>query len=162
MIVQLAMLATKRLQQELKAIEREPIENIWTKPSDNILEWYFIIQGSKDTPYENGFYAGKIIFPPQYPMRAPDFMMLSPNGRFEVGAKICLSYSGYHQETWSPMWTISTMLRGLVSFMNTDEITTGMVKSSTEEKKEIAANSKRYVLEIPQIALLFGDELTTS
>ncbi len=149
--------AIKRLHKELSAIEREPIDDIIVKPSDNMLEWYFIIQGSKETPYEGGFYAGKVIFPADYPWKAPDFVMLSPSGRFEVGKKICLSFSSYHQETWNPMWTVSTMLRGLVSFMNTDEITTGMVRTTTEEKLLIAKDSKRLILEIPQIASLFTD-----
>jgi ubiquitin-conjugating enzyme E2 J1 len=26
------------------------------------------------------------------------------NGRFEVGTKICLSISAYHEETWQPAW----------------------------------------------------------
>lgn len=28
-----------------------------------------------------------------------------PNGRFEVGKKICLSISGHHPETWQPSWS---------------------------------------------------------
>ena len=29
---------------------------------------------------------------------------LQKNGRFEVGTKICLSISAYHEETWQPAW----------------------------------------------------------
>ncbi len=153
------MLSSKRLQQEIVFLKREPIDSVMIKPSDNILEWYFIIQGSKETPYEGGFYAGKIIFPAEYPMRAPDFIMLSHSGRFEVGKKICLSFSGYHQETWNPIWTISSMIQGLVSFMNTEDNTVGAIKTTNDEKKEIAKNSKRRILEIPQIVALFSEEL---
>ncbi len=153
------MLSSKRLQQEIVFLKREPIDSVMIKPSDNILEWYFIIQGSKETPYEGGFYAGKIIFPAEYPMRAPDFIMLSLSGRFEVGKKICLSFSGYHQETWNPIWTISSMIQGLVSFMNTEDNTVGAIKTTNDEKKEIAKNSKRRILEIPQIVALFSEEL---
>ena len=155
------MSAIKRLQREYISIQKEPLENILIKPSvDNILEWYFIIQGSKETPYEGGFYAGMIIFPAEYPMRAPDFVMLSESGRFEVGKKICLSFSGYHQETWNPIWTISSMMRGLVSFMYTEDVTVGGIKSSDEEKKNISKDSKRRILEIPKITALFAEELT--
>ena len=154
------MSAIKRLQREYMAIQKEPLENILIKPSvDNILEWYFVIHGSPSTPYEGGYYAGKIVFPPEYPMRAPDFIMLSDNGRFEVGKKICLSFSGYHQETWNPIWTISSMMRGLVSFMYTEDVTVGAIKTSDEEKKAIAKDSKRRVLEISKIATLFAEEL---
>jgi ubiquitin-conjugating enzyme E2 J1 len=27
-----------------------------------------------------------------------------PNGRFEVGKKICLSITGHHPEYWQPAW----------------------------------------------------------
>lgn len=33
------------------------------------------------------------------------FLYLQPNGRFEVGKKICLSISAYHPETWQPSWS---------------------------------------------------------
>lgn len=154
------MSAIKRLQREYIGIQKEPLENILIKPSaDNILIWYFVLQGHKDTPYDGGYYAGKIVFPATYPMQAPDFIMLTPSGRFEVGKKICLTYSSYHPETWNPMWMISTMMPGLVSFMNTNEKTVGSIETSDEEKKAIATNSKQYVLSIPEIALHFHDSL---
>ncbi len=154
------MSAIKRLSREYAGIQKEPIENVLIKPHvDNMLTWYFVIKGHKDTPYDGGFYAGKIIFPAEYPFKAPDIIILTPTGRFEVGKKICLSYTAYHQETWNPMWTISTMLPGFVSFMYTNENTVSAVQTSDEEKKIIAIDSKRHVMAIPEIALLFGDEL---
>lgn len=33
------------------------------------------------------------------------FSYSQPNGRFEVGKKICLSISGHHPETWQPSWS---------------------------------------------------------
>lgn len=32
-------------------------------------------------------------------------VVVQPNGRFEVGKKICLSISGHHPETWQPSWS---------------------------------------------------------
>jgi len=32
-------------------------------------------------------------------------LQLQPNGRFEVGAKICLSISAHHPEYWQPSWS---------------------------------------------------------
>lgn len=34
-----------------------------------------------------------------------DMFLFQPNGRFEVGKKICLSISGHHPETWQPSWS---------------------------------------------------------
>lgn len=154
------MSAIKRLSREYAGLQKEPIENILIKPSpDSLLTWFFVIKGHKDTPYDGGLYAGKIIFPAEYPFKAPDIMMLTPTGRFEVSKKICLSYTGYHQETWNPMWTINTMLRGFISFMYSNDITTGSISSSDDEKKSHVSESKRLVTAIPEIALLFSDEL---
>ena len=30
--------------------------------------------------------------------------MLTPNGRFKTGIRLCLSMSDYHPETWNPLW----------------------------------------------------------
>ena len=34
------------------------------------------------------------------------------------------------QESWNPMWTVSSILTGLLSFMVEDQITTGSLKST--------------------------------
>lgn len=70
-----------------------------------MFEWHFTIRGPSDTVYENGVYHGRIILPPEYPMKPPSLILLTPNGRFETNKKICLSISGYHPETWLPSWS---------------------------------------------------------
>ena len=54
------------------------------------------MEGSKDTPYEGGHYWGKLIFPKEYPLKPPSVMMLTPNGRFKTGRRLCLSMSDFH------------------------------------------------------------------
>jgi ubiquitin-conjugating enzyme E2 J1 len=60
------------------------------------------------------FFAGRIILPTEYPMKPPNIIILTPNGRFETNTKICLSISGYHPETWQPSWSIRTALKALI------------------------------------------------
>jgi len=55
--------------------------------------------------------------PSDYPFRPPAFMLLTPNGRFETGVKICLSISAHHPEHWQPSWSVRTALTALVAFM---------------------------------------------
>ena len=45
---------------------------------NNILEWHFVIIGPADTPYTNGQYHGKLLFPSEYPYKPPAIMMLTP------------------------------------------------------------------------------------
>ena len=47
------------------------------------------------------------------PLSPPSVMLLTPNGRWEVGKKICLSNSNYHPELWQPAWGIRTMIEAL-------------------------------------------------
>jgi ubiquitin-conjugating enzyme E2 J2 len=83
-----------------------------SSPND-ILEWHYVLEGSKGTPFAGGYYYGKIKFPPEYPYKPPGISMATPNGRFMTQKKICLM----HPESWNPMWSVSSILTGHLSFM---------------------------------------------
>ncbi|RVW52124.1 putative ubiquitin-conjugating enzyme E2 33 [Vitis vinifera] len=78
---------------------------------------YYVLEGSEGTPFAGGYYYGKIKFPPEYPYKPPGISMTTPNGRFMTQKKICLSMSDFHPESWNPMWSVSSILTGLLSFM---------------------------------------------
>ena len=105
----------------------------------NIFEWHFLIFGLKDCDYEGGFYHGRISFPPQYPLKPPSLMMMTPSGRFEVNKKICTSFSDFHPETWNPMWGVNTICIGFISFMISEENSAGTMRSSSQERRRCAA-----------------------
>jgi ubiquitin-conjugating enzyme E2 J2 len=81
---------------------------------------------------------GKIAFPKEYPNKPPGIEMITPNGRFELNKKICMSMSDYHPESWSPAWGVQSIIMGLISFMISSERTTGCVITSDNEKKILA------------------------
>lgn len=68
---------------------------------------------------QGGVYHGRILLPAEYPFKPPAFMMLTPNGRFQTGVKICLSISSHHPEHWQPSWSVRTALTALIAFMPT-------------------------------------------
>ena len=72
---------------------------------DNLFEWHFTIRGPCDSDFDGGVYHGRIILPPDYPMKPPSIMFLTQNGRFECFTKICLSISKHHPESWQPSWS---------------------------------------------------------
>ncbi|PIO67671.1 ubiquitin--protein ligase [Teladorsagia circumcincta] len=73
--------AVRRLQRDFEKLRREPIDGIEAVPDDaNILIWHYVIKGSPDTPYEGGYYYGKIVFQPDFPWKPPAICMLTPNG----------------------------------------------------------------------------------
>jgi ubiquitin-conjugating enzyme E2 J2 len=72
-------------------------------------------------------------------------MMLTPSGRFEPGAKICLSISDFHPESWNPLWGVSMILLGLQSFFYDTASTTGALHNvSAAEKRRFASQSLEY------------------
>jgi ubiquitin-conjugating enzyme E2 J2 len=135
----------KRLQTEYRALCKEPVSHIVARPSpSDILEWHYVLEGSEGTPFAGGFYYGKIRFPPEYPYKPPGISMTTPNGRFMTQKKICLSMSDFHPETWNPMWSVSSILTGLLSFMMDTSPTTGSVNTTTAEKQRLAKSSLSF------------------
>jgi len=106
---------------ELSASSPSPSPHFCAHPvsESNLFDWHFTIAGPPaPSPYANGIYHGRIVLPPQYPLRPPSFRFLTPSGRFEVNREICLSISGHHEETWQPAWGIRTALTAIRSFMD--------------------------------------------
>mmetsp|Transcript_17955 Transcript_17955/g.21979 ORF Transcript_17955/g.21979 Transcript_17955/m.21979 type:complete len:223 (+) Transcript_17955:56-724(+) len=153
-------ICTRRLTRELRAIQKNPLTNpiVHTTPIDsNILEWHYVIEGSKETPYEGGYYWGKIIFPKEYPLKPPSVMMLTPNGRFQISRRLCLSMSDFHPESWNPMWSVSTIITGLISFMVETAPTLGSIETSTNQKKKYAKLSLDYNVKDKTFSKLFPE-----
>merc|ERR1719282_1050987 len=79
-------------------------------------------------------------------MKPPDIIFLTPNGRFEVGKKICLSITGYHQETWQPSWSIRTALLAIIGFMpSPGQGTIGSLDYTPEERRALAVKSRDWI-----------------
>ncbi|EOA13911.1 hypothetical protein CARUB_v10027028mg [Capsella rubella] len=148
----------KRLQKEYRALCKEPVSHVVARPSPNdILEWHYVLEGSEGTPFAGGFYYGKIKFPPEYPYKPPGITMTTPNGRFVTQKKICLSMSDFHPESWNPMWSVSSILTGLLSFMMDNSPTTGSVNTSVAEKQQLAKSSLAFNCKNATFRKLFPD-----
>ena len=81
--------------------------------------------------------------------------MITPNGRFKVQTKLCLSMSDYHPESWNPTWSVGTILTGLLSFMLEDTSTQGAIKTSEERKRKYAVESHQFNLSDQVFVKLF-------
>ncbi|XP_043273235.1 ubiquitin-conjugating enzyme E2 J1-like [Venturia canescens] len=140
--------AVKRLMREAQELA-EPTEEYRACPlDDNLFEWHFTIQGPPSSEFAEGVYHGRILLPPEYPMKPPNIILLTPNGRFEINKKICLSISGHHPETWQPSWSIRTALLALIAFMPTPgNDTIGSLDYSPEERQKLAKKSLNWQCE---------------
>ena len=82
------------------------------------------------------------MFPPEYPFAPPAIRMHTPSGRFQPSTRLCLSISDFHPRSFNPAWEVSTILIGLMSFMTSEEMTTGSLAGSDSERKWYAARSR--------------------
>lgn len=99
--------AISRLKLDYMRLKKDPVPYIEAEPvPSNILEWYFyrftsawhslrnltthfkllvrryyVVRGPENTPYEGGYYLGRLVFPKQFPFKPPSIYMLTPNGR---------------------------------------------------------------------------------
>ncbi len=142
-------------------IQENPPDYIVAHPSEkNILEsvflshphhphtltpsnrWHYIITGPPQTPYHGGQYWGTLLFTPNYPYAPPAIRMHTPSGRFQPSTRLCLSISDFHPKSFNPAWGISTILIGLLSFMTSDEMTTGSISATEQERRYLASRSR--------------------
>ena len=157
----------KRINKEIQLYQKDnfKFDNLILQPSSDLNLWYFVIYNLKDTEFDGGVYLGKVILPPKYPFKAPDFQFLSESGRFKTNVKICTSFTGFHNDLYSPSWNIATMCAGLVSFM-TDDCTSresqgiGQINCSKVEKQKIAKESIDKIKSNQHIYPIFQEYFT--
>ncbi|KAI8803485.1 ubiquitin-conjugating enzyme E2 [Cladochytrium replicatum] len=142
--------AVKRLLSEFRELQADPSPEFTAAPlEDNMLEWHFTIRGPNTGGFSGGRYHGRMIFPPDYPFKPPNISFLTPNGRFEVGKKICLSITGHHPESWRPAWGIATALVAIISFLPTKgEGAIGALDWTDEERAKCANKSRSWVCSV--------------
>ncbi|KAK6520519.1 hypothetical protein TWF506_000771 [Arthrobotrys conoides] len=137
----------RRILKEAQEIATSPSRDFTAHPLEhNLFEWHFTLRGPPaPSPFDGGFYHGRIILSPNYPMRPPMFRFLTPSGRFEVNRDICLSISGFHEETWQPSWSIRLALIALRAHMDADpQGQVGGLACTDETRKDLAAKSRDY------------------
>lgn len=139
----------KRIQREIKQFQDDPpdyITKIYVN-ENNLTHVYFLLNGPKDSPYENGEYIIHMKLPNTYPHDPPSIEIKTPNGRFIINKNICTTFTNYHPESWSSVYTFSTIMKSFLSFMIDDDSNhVGGMNSSIEDKKKYALNSKEYNL----------------
>lgn len=60
----------KRLHIEHRKLMRKPVDHVEAHPRpDDVFEWHYVITGPEESDYAGGIYWGKLIFPPEYPMK---------------------------------------------------------------------------------------------
>ncbi|KAL7428000.1 hypothetical protein ACHAXH_003377 [Discostella pseudostelligera] len=110
----------------------------------NLLRWHFSVAGPANSVYAQGIYHGAILLPRDYPASPPRVRLLTPSGRFMVDVDICLTASNYHPESWTPRWTVVSLVQALRVHMLTSPAEIGGVHASEEKRREYAIASREW------------------
>jgi len=141
--------AIKRIMREARELANDPSTDYTAAPlEDDIFEWHCTLRGPPGTEFEGGLYHFRILLPAEYPFRPPSIMMLTPNGRFELNSKICISFTNYHEELWQPAWGVRTAIIGLQGFFplkGQAAVGIGSIEYPAGERKRLAALSRDWV-----------------
>ncbi|KAI9508495.1 non-canonical ubiquitin conjugating enzyme 1 [Russula earlei] len=141
--------AVKRIMQEARELANDPSTDYSAAPlEDDIFEWHCTLRGPSGTDFEGGLYHFRIQLPAEYPFRPPSIMLLTPNGRFELNTKICISFTNYHEELWQPAWGVRTAIIGLQGFFplkGQAAVGVGALEVPSSERKRLAALSRDWV-----------------
>lgn len=157
-----SIIQKKRLANEVKLISQQPLHYCTAYPDESDpLIWYFMLKGQRGTDYhtgvknndgkyvggEGGEYIGKIVHSSKYPAEPPDYIMLTPSGRYNVGTKICLTNSSYHKGDWSSTWNILSILIAFYSiWLDDKEHGISHIVDTPNNRKKMAAESIAYNL----------------
>jgi ubiquitin-conjugating enzyme E2 A len=107
--------ALKRLTKELTQLTSEPLEGFILTDTTNIMCWKGIIEGPKDTPFENGKFPIQITFDEDYPRGPPSvkFLVSIFHPNIYRDGKICVDI--LQSQEWSPVQTVRTIVLSLRS-----------------------------------------------
>lgn len=118
----------KRLMMELTQINKDTNHLYSISPTDNFLNWEFIVIGPPDTLYEGGIFTGRMIFTKEYPTKPPQVIfnnILHPN--IYPDGKVCISILhegtdiyGYEKdiERWLPSHGIDSVMMSIISMLS--------------------------------------------
>uniref|UniRef100_A0A7S2WUS3 E2 ubiquitin-conjugating enzyme n=1 Tax=Rhizochromulina marina TaxID=1034831 RepID=A0A7S2WUS3_9STRA len=112
------MASNRRLTKELGDLGTEPVDGCDVGPADeNMYNWKAMITGPAGTPYEEGLFEVDIVFPTEYPFKAPQVKFITsiyhPNIKTTTG-EICADVI---QNGWSPTLNVRYVLNSIKQMM---------------------------------------------
>jgi ubiquitin-conjugating enzyme E2 Z len=124
--------ALRRIVSDIKELRKNPLtaHGIYYEHDEtDMLKGRALIIGPADTPYEDGFYLFKFIFPANYPHVPPKVEFCTSDGltRFNPNlyrsGKVCLSIlNTWTGEQWSGCQTISSVLLAMCTILNAEPL----------------------------------------
>lgn len=152
--------ALKRLQIDLKQLQREPIPGTNAEPvGDNLSEWVCVVEGAEGTPFEKVPVRFALEFPNDYPNNPPHAYFLTPvsyyggamvedeKGRMVVCLDLFGNFKYIHTEWgsdasgWSSGYSVSSILIQLQAMLSMGEYLDGS-KHSVKRARDFVPEEK--------------------
>ena len=145
-------LALKRITQEIKELQENPVSNCSAGPLDDkdITVWRATIFGPEGTPYYGGVFYLEVKFPSEYPFKPPIMKFITPIYHCNINKSggICLDI--LKEKQWSPALTISKVLLSICSLMADpnpkDPLMPDIAELFMNHKEIHDANANEYTL----------------
>lgn len=141
---------TKRLQNEINELKKNPISNCSAGPvDDNLTIWQATIFGPEGTPYEGGIFYLDIQFTNEYPFKPPKVYFKTPIYHCNINRQggICLDIL---KTNWSPALNVSKLLLSICSLLadpNPNDPLVPEIAELLKQQKEVHDfNAREYTL----------------
>ena len=125
--------------------------------------WYATMAGMEgdDGEYIGGEYLIKVMATENFPKEPPVFYVLTPNGLYDHGKKVCVSIGEYHKNQWRPTLGMVGLVNQLVSGMigwKTFGSGINIMSTTSDEKLKMAKNSSTWnAMNYPEIIKCLND-----
>ena len=143
-------MSINRLTKELKDIKNDPPANCSAGPvGENMFEWHATILGPEGTPYHGGVFFLKILFPTDYPFKAPKIGFETKIYHCNINSNggICLDVL---KDQWSPALTVSKILLSISSLLAEpnpeDPLVPEIAKLYKKDRAKHDMNAREYTM----------------
>lgn len=108
---------TRRIAKDLQKLIQEPPEGVRLISQKTITEWETEIDGPLDTIWEGGKFRLSVVFPPDYPFKAPTVKFITPiyHPNVALNGNICLDLL---IDKWLPSFSVTSLLISIRSFLD--------------------------------------------
>lgn len=159
------------LLKDYKRIQENPNEYYSVGLVDgDVYTWEVLIFGPRATPYENGIFKGRMVFPIDYPGSPPKFRFCSkmwhPN--IDENGNVCISILhnpgedeyGYESlgDRWLPVRTPESVILSIITLLTSPNCESPANVDAAQHLRENEKEYKRKVMELTAMTLDLYDK----
>ena len=116
----------KRILKDINDFKESNVKNVYIDFNEEKIDSFkFLIIGTKETPYYNGFFIFKLTFPKNYPFSPPDLKFISTDNRIRfhpnlyADGKVCMSLiNTWDGEQWSACQSVMSVICSIQTAMD--------------------------------------------